>query len=149
MSQITFPVILLFAFSKRERRVALRTRYLEVWHRSFSTRMEARTPTLICSLERWRCASFIHEVMVRKPYFKHNAEKLRVPTVNCRECTPANSRIQFFCVAHTRQEISDVWRARNTALSNYVIYSLLPRHVGCSLKNLSMDHPDVRRPTFD
>ena len=47
MSQITFPVILLFAFSKCERSVALRTRYLEVWHRGFSMKVESRHSTLV------------------------------------------------------------------------------------------------------
>ena len=46
MSQITFPVILLFAFSKCEGSAALRTRDFEVWHRGFSTRAESRNPTL-------------------------------------------------------------------------------------------------------
>lgn len=45
MSQITFPVILLFSFRKCERGVALRTRYFEVWHRGFSMRMESRNST--------------------------------------------------------------------------------------------------------
>lgn len=96
MSQITFPVILLFAFCKRERRVALRTRYLEVWHRGFSVRAESRNPTPFCSLERWRHASFIHEVMVRKHCFSNTTPKSYASRrLSCRECTPANSRIQF------------------------------------------------------
>ena len=40
----------------------------------------------------------------------------RPDDLSWRECTPANSRIQLFCVAHTRQEIFDVWRGRNTVL---------------------------------
>ena len=39
MSQVTFPVILLFAFRKNERGAAFGTRYFKVWHRGFSTRV--------------------------------------------------------------------------------------------------------------
>jgi hypothetical protein len=79
MSQITFPVVLLFAFSKREWRVALRTRYFEVWHRGFSVKAESRNSALFCSLERWRHASFIHEVMVRKHCFSNTTPKSTRP----------------------------------------------------------------------
>jgi hypothetical protein len=75
MSEITFPVILLFAFRKCERSVALRTRYFEVWHRGFSTRAESRNSALFCSSERWRRVSFIHEVMVRKRCFSNTTPK--------------------------------------------------------------------------
>ena len=127
MSQITFPVILLFAFSKCERRIALRTRYLEVWHRGFSMRVDSRNSTLVCSSERWRRVSFIHEVMVRKRCFSNTTPKsFASRRLIARECTPANSRIQLLYVAESRQEIPDVWRARNTALpaSRYIITSL-------------------------
>jgi hypothetical protein len=39
MSQVTFTVIVLFAFREHERGAALGTRYLKVWHRGFSTRV--------------------------------------------------------------------------------------------------------------
>lgn len=39
MSQVTLPVILLFAFREHERGAALGTRYLKVWHRGFSMRV--------------------------------------------------------------------------------------------------------------
>jgi hypothetical protein len=35
VSQVTFPVILLFPFRERERSTALRTRDLKVWHTRF------------------------------------------------------------------------------------------------------------------
>jgi len=48
MSKVSFPVVLLFAFGKSERSVALRTRDFKVWHRGFSTRGDPRTVTLSC-----------------------------------------------------------------------------------------------------
>jgi hypothetical protein len=40
VSQVTFPVILLFPFRKHERSAALRTRNFKVWHRGFSTKVK-------------------------------------------------------------------------------------------------------------
>jgi hypothetical protein len=123
MSQITFPVILLFAFSKCEGSVALRTRDFEVWHRGFSTRVDSRLTTLFCSSERWRRVSFIHEVMVRKRCFSNTTPKSYASRrVNCRECTPAINSIQLLYVAESRQGIPDVWRKRNTTLVRRVVY---------------------------
>lgn len=75
MSQITFPVILLFAFRKCEGSVALRTRYLEVWHRGFSMRVETRNSTLfalrsagvafLSSTKLW-CESPVSQTLRRK-----------------------------------------------------------------------------------
>ena len=44
VSQITFPVILLFTFRKHERSAALRTCDIKVWHRGFSTRVVFEDP---------------------------------------------------------------------------------------------------------
>lgn len=117
MSQITFPVILLFAFSKRERRVALRTRYLEVWHRGFSVRADSRNSTLFALWSAGVMLLSSTKLWFESTGFQTRRRKATRPDdLSCRECTPANSRIQLICVAHTRQEISDVWRGRNTAL---------------------------------
>jgi len=61
---------------------------------------------------------------------KHYAEKLRVPTVNWRECTPANQSIQTIYVAEYRQEIPDVWRECHTTRRKSMIIN---RHMGCTL----------------
>ena len=122
MSQITFPVILLFAFRKCERSVALRTRYLEVWHRGFSMRVKSRNSTLVAlrsagvaflsSTKLW-CESPVSQTLRRKAS--------RPDWLIARECTPAYSRIQLLYVAESRQENPDVWRARNSALKDPVI----------------------------
>lgn len=142
MSQITFPVILLLAFSKCEGSVALRTRDFEVWHRGFSTRVDSRLSTLFCSSERWRRVSFIHEVMVRKRCFSNTTPKSYASRrVNCRECTPAINSIQLLYVAESRQGIPDVWRERNTALVRTLIYFTSPPGTSVApLFTASMDH---------
>ena len=76
VSQVPFPVILLFPFGKHERSTALRTHDFKVWHRGFSTRMK-RGLSLSCSSERWRRVSFNHILVDRKRCFlKRYAEKL-------------------------------------------------------------------------
>src|SRR5688572_6533239 len=129
MRQITFPVILLFAFRKCERSVALRTRDFEVFHRGFSTRgNRGRSPSLLFGA---LASRFFHprSYGAKALFLKHYAEKLRVPTVNWRECTPANHSIQTICVAEDRQEIPDVWRPCHTTRSKSLINN---RHMGCS-----------------
>ena len=130
MSQITFPVILLFSFRKCERSVALRTRYLEVWHRGFSMSAESRHSTLfalrsagvafLSSTKLWS-ESAVSQTLRRKA--------TRPDGFTCRECTPANRCIQLLCVARSRQEIPDVWRRRNSArLRCRYILTSLPAH---------------------
>ena len=46
MSQVTFTVVILFAFRKHERSAALRTIDFKVWHRGFSTRVIEDTHSL-------------------------------------------------------------------------------------------------------
>lgn len=122
MSQITFLVVLLFPFRKCEGSVALRTRYFEVWHRGFSKRGNRGGSTL-CSSERWRRVSFNHEVMVRKRCFSNTTPKSYASRrVSWRECTPANRSIQTICVAEDRQGSPDVWRGRNTTLTQMLDY---------------------------
>ena len=47
VSQITFPVILLFPFREHERSAALRTRYFKVWHTRFLHESENEVSTLL------------------------------------------------------------------------------------------------------
>lgn len=53
MSQITFPVILLFSFRELKGRVAFCTRDFQVWHGGFSNRVSEAGPPFLPS-ERWR-----------------------------------------------------------------------------------------------
>jgi hypothetical protein len=134
MSQITFLVILLFAFRKCEGSVALRTRYLEVWHRGFSTRAKSRQPRPLCSSERWRRVSFIHEVMVRKRCFLNTTPK----SYASRRLIAASVLQQMSVFKHF------VWRllirkflmcgASATLPRSHRVYtSLVTRHIACSL----------------
>jgi hypothetical protein len=140
MSQITFPVILLFAFSKCERRVALRTRYLEVWHRGFSMKAESRNSTFFALRSAGVAFLSSTKLWSESAGSQTLRRKARVPTGYGRECTPANNGIQLLCVAESRQEIPEVWRVRNSAVSKSRIYLLLSRHIACSLIDRSMDH---------
>ena len=98
MGQVSFSIILLFAFCKFKRCVAFRTRDFKVWHRGFSKRAESRFHTL-CSSERWRRVSFNHRVWAKALFvIKHNAIKpiaSRYGLVGP-ECTPAKGCIQTF-----------------------------------------------------
>jgi hypothetical protein len=98
MGQVSFSIILLFAFCKFKRCVAFRTRDFKVWHRGFSKRAESRFHTL-CSSERWRRVSFNHRLWAKALFvFKHNAIKpiaSRYGLVGP-ECTPAKGCIQTF-----------------------------------------------------
>ena len=149
MSQITFPVILLFAFRKCERSAALRTRDFEVWHRGFSTRGESRSSTLFALRSAGVAFLSTHEVMVRKRCFSNTTPKSYASRrLSCRECTPANECIQTFCVAESRQEIPDVWRVRNSAFAVCEIYwACSPAHC---LHRYGPQHgsPDIRAPDF-
>lgn len=135
MSQITFPVILLFAFSKCERRVALRTRYLEVWHRGFSMSAESRHSTLFAL--RSAGVAFL------------SSTKLWSESAVSQTLRRKATRPDGLIVASVLQRISAfnnfVWRdlvrkfpmcgAGATALaSDVVIYSHLSRHIPCSVK---------------
>lgn len=53
MSQITFPVILLFSFRELKGRIAFGTRDFQVWHDGFSNRVSEVGPPFLLS-ERWR-----------------------------------------------------------------------------------------------
>jgi hypothetical protein len=39
MGQVSFPIVLLFSFRELKRRVAFRTRDLQIWHGGFSKRV--------------------------------------------------------------------------------------------------------------
>ena len=149
MSQITFPVILLFAFSKCERRVALRTRYLEVWHRGFSMSAESRHSTLFAL--RSAGVAFL------------SSTKLWSESAVSQTLRRKASRPDGLIVASVLQRISAfnnfVWRnfvrkflmcgVNATALSwDVVIYSLLSRHIPCSVIDCSMDHLNFKAPDF-
>ena len=95
MSQITFPVILLFPFRKHERSAALRTCNFKVWHRGFSTRGAEDHPSLalrsagvafLSTTGLW-CESAFSQTLRRKT----GSRRLPGP-----ECTPANHSIQTF-----------------------------------------------------
>jgi hypothetical protein len=78
MSQITFPVILLFSFRELKRRVAFCTRDIQVWHGGFSKRVrEARSTLFTFGAP---ASLFFTTVCVPSALvIKHYAEKLRVP----------------------------------------------------------------------
>ena len=141
MRQITFPVILLFAFRKCERSVALRTRDFEVWHRGFSTRADSRNSTLFAlrsagvaflSTTKLWCESAVSQTLRRKA-----------------------TRPDGLLAASVLQRISAfnnfMWRnlVRNflmcgacaTARRAFARYTaLVTRHIGCSRMDRSMDH---------
>lgn len=133
MSEITFPVILLFAFRKCERRVALRTRYFEVWHRGFSTRAERGNPlsfalrsagvAFLSSTKLW-CESAVSQTLRRKatrPDWLIAASVLQRMSVF--NCFMWRNLVRNFLMCG----------ANATAPScNHVYTPLLPRHIGCS-----------------
>lgn len=79
MSQVSFPVVLLLAFRKRERSAALRTRDFKVWHRGFSMRAESRTPTLFALRSAGVAFLSTTGCGAKALFLKHYAESLRRP----------------------------------------------------------------------
>ena len=79
VSQVTFPVILLFPFREHERSTTLRTRDFKVWHRGFSTRVKTRTFTLLL-FGALALRFFQPQDVARKRCFI-NARRKPVPTV--------------------------------------------------------------------
>lgn len=71
MSQITFPVVLLFSFRELKGRVAFGTRDFQVWHDGFSNRVSEAGPPFLLS-ERWRRFS-PHRVCSKRFVLKHYA----------------------------------------------------------------------------
>lgn len=135
VSQITFPIILLFPFRKHERSAALRTRYFKVWHTRFLHESEMRF-----SLSALRSAgvAFLSTTVVgrKRCFLKRYAVNPASPTVYWPECTPA---IQIFLrnfteicgekCGKTSSTNPSLWRARNTHArlrGNFV------RHIGCT-----------------
>ena len=88
VSQITFPVILLFPFREHERSTTLRTRYFKVWHTRFLHESEMRFPL---SALRSAGVAFLSTTVVgrKRCFLKRYAEKLASRRVYWPECTPA------------------------------------------------------------
>ena len=74
MSQITFPVILLFSFRELKGRVAFCTRDFQVWHGGFSNRVSEAGPPFLPS-ERWR-PLFFTTVCVQALCFSNTTPQL-------------------------------------------------------------------------
>ena len=98
MSQVTFPVILLFPFREHERSTALRTRNFKIWHRGFSKRVKKRIHTLfvlrsagVAFLSTTGCGT--------KALFSNATPKAwTFRRFNWPECTPAIQCIQIFLI---------------------------------------------------
>ena len=150
MSQITFPVILLFAFSKSEGSVALRTRDFEVWHRGFSTRVDSRLSTLFFAL-RSAGVAFLSST-------KLWSESAVSQTLR-RKATRPDGLIAASVLQRLTLFNYFVWRnlfreflmcgASATRPSLECLYtSLLLRHIGCSFIQRKHGSPDIRAPDF-
>ena len=141
MSQITFLVILLFAFRKCERSVALRTRDFEVWHRGFSMTVKSRNSTLFA--HRSVGVAFL------------SSTKLWSESTVSQTLRPKATRPDGLIAASVLQRIVVfnyfMWRklvreflmcgANATAVSKYALYTpLLPGTLVAHLLTASMDH---------
>jgi hypothetical protein len=135
VSQITFPIILLFPFRKHERSAALRTHYFKVWHTRFLHESEMRF-----SLSALRSAgvAFLSTTVVgRKRCFSQTLRrKPGVPTVCWAECTPAiqiflrnSTEIYVEKCGRTSSTTPSLWQARNT---RGPIPCNFTRHIGCT-----------------
>ena len=136
MSQVTFPVILLFAFREHERGTALGTRYFKVWHRGFSVRVIEDFHSLAL---RSAGGAFLSTTgRGAKALFSSNARRKALASRRFigPECTPAVECIQIFTAVapradcgRTSSEVFLLWLARNSYIAETSLYK---RHIGCS-----------------
>jgi hypothetical protein len=141
VSQVTFPIILLFPFRKHERSAALRTCNLKVWHRGFSTKV--KTEDLHFLALRIAGVTFLSTTWLwcesADFFYKRNAEKPASRRLIAPECTPAMQAIQFFYENFDWKLLREVitggaglWYTRNITL--YIVRKTedFARHIGCS-----------------
>src|SRR5262249_51218088 len=95
--------------------------YFKIWHRGFSTRVKARTFTLLL-FGALALRFFQPQDVVRKRcFYKRTPKSWRPDGFLDPQCTPAIRRIQFFCAKVWRKIFSgqcDVVRTQHLPLEN-------------------------------
>ena len=149
MSQITFPVILLFSFRKCERSVALRTRDFEVWHRGFSTRgNRGRSPSLLFGALASRFFQ-PRSYGAKALFLKHYAEKLRVPTGLLAASVLQRIGVFNYFVWRDLVRKFPMCGTGATPRSGLLGYTRFPTGtLVAQVIDRSMDQPDIRAPDF-
>jgi hypothetical protein len=133
VSQVTFPVIILFAFREHERGAALGTRYFKVWHRGFSTRVIEDHHSL--ALRSAGVAFLSTTGRGAKALLFQNARRKALASRRLigPEFTPAIRCIQIFyakTVAEDLHKNPGLWHPRNRS---GLKTQYLARHMCCSL----------------
>ena len=137
VSQVTFPVILLFPFREHERSTALRTRDFKVWHRGFSTRVKTRTFNSLALRSAGGAFLSTTGCGAKALILQTHAEKLASRRLCCLECTPAIQSIQFFCANFLPKSVADDLRASGSLSrirhTDHTLALVFARHMRCSL----------------
>ena len=140
VSQVTFPIILLFQFRKHERSAALRTCNLKVWHRGFSTNV--KTEDIHFLALRIAGVAFLSTTWLwcesADFFYKRNAEKLASRGLVGLSVLQQFSLFNFFmkilignCCGRSSAG-AGLWYGRNSTLRFVRKTDDFAGHIGCS-----------------
>ena len=140
MSQVTFPIVILFPFGKHERSAALRTRDFQIWHRGFSTRVILRFLSLSLLFGALALRFFQPQLWNESAFFSNATPKSWRPDgFVAPSLLQQQSVFKFYLNKSVAKDLHHLVPCGKGATHSPAKTLVCARHIGCSVITRSMD----------